>query len=78
MKWLSVTFIVVFGVALYAVNAFEASLPLVQFVRVDSSLTDPVHTIVPSDSTTLAGTGANGAVLVDIGVPSEYRRMPAY
>lgn len=79
MKWFAVIIILLGFVAFLALNSFESSLPLVQFVKKDSVLTTPVHTILPPNTKFIAGTGSKGAKFVDINSDAaKYLDLPHY
>jgi hypothetical protein len=79
MKFVGLLIIVVGFIAFISLTAFEASLPLVQFVRKDNVVTSPVHTMLPSNTQFIAGTGIDGAKFVDINSDAaKYIELPRY
>ena len=79
MKWIGVL-VIIFGFTCFiALCAYEASLPLVQFVKKDNVLTTPVHTIVPPGTQFIVGRGTDGARFVDINSEAaKYIGLPKY
>jgi hypothetical protein len=79
MKWFAIVVIVIGFISFIGLNAFESSLPLVQFVRKDNVLTSPVHTLLPPNTPLIAGAGTNGAKFVDINSDAaKYIELPRY
>ncbi len=79
MKWFAVLIIILGFVGFLALNAFESSLPLVQFVRKDAVVTSPVHMLLPPGTRFVKGSGTNGAKFVDIDSDAaKYLDLPHY
>lgn len=70
--------IAVFGFVFYvALQSFEASLPLVQFVKDGQVATRPIRVMLPEGTQFIKGTGTDGAKFVDIDSPAaKYADMP--
>ncbi|HLO97175.1 MAG TPA: hypothetical protein VK171_01160 [Fimbriimonas sp.] len=71
-------FIGIFGFVFYvALVSFEATLPLVQFVKGDKVITRPIRVMLPPGTTFIKGTGTDGAKFVDIESPAaKFADMP--
>ena len=79
MKWFGLIIITLGFISFIALMSFEASLPLVQFVRKDNVVTSPVHTMLPPNTQFIAGKGVDGAKFVDINSEAaKYIELPRY
>ena len=79
MKIFGLVLVALGFIGFISLTSFEASLPLVQFVRKDNVITSPVHTLLPSNTKFIAGTGTRGAKFVDINSEAaKYIELPHF
>lgn len=66
MKILGIFVIAVGFLVFVGITAFEARLPLIQFVDKDQVVSKPIRIVIPPETKFVKGTGDDGAKFVDV------------